>query len=272
MANAEWFREWFNSPYYHKLYFERNEAETAAFIRRLVDHLRIEPGSRLLDAGCGRGRHARIFAALGFDVSGVDISPASIDFALAQAEREFAPNLHFYVHDLRLPFWGNYFDYAFNFFTSFGYFRTRREHEAAIRTLSNSLKANGVMVFDYLNVHYSEDHFVPFEKKVIDGVTYTIKRHQDETHFYKNIHISDNAATDESEFTERVAKFSLGDFTEMLAYHDLYIHEVFGDYELNHYDASSSPRMIIIARKLERKKDDKEKRLYSDGRTTDGMT
>ncbi|MBI1692779.1 MAG: hypothetical protein FYV88_5020, partial [Bacteroidetes bacterium] len=36
------------------------------------------------------------------------------------------------------PFWINYFDYAFNFFTSFGYFRTRREHDNAIRSLAGS--------------------------------------------------------------------------------------------------------------------------------------
>jgi hypothetical protein len=49
---------------------------------------------------------------------------------------------------------------------------------------------------------------------------------------------------------EKVAKFSLGDFTEMLAYHEMQVQEVFGDYNFNEYHVKKSPRMIIIARKL----------------------
>jgi hypothetical protein len=53
-------------------------------------------------------------------------------------------------------------------------------------------------------------------------------------------------------FTERVAKFSPGDFTDMLAYQGLQVQNIFGDYELGHYDIRKSPRMIIIAKKTHR--------------------
>ncbi len=86
----------------------------------------------MLDVACGRGRHSRILASKGFVVTGIDISFDSIAFA-KQFENE---NLDFYQHDMRLPFRVNYFDYAFNFFTSFGYFKTRREHDDAIRTIA----------------------------------------------------------------------------------------------------------------------------------------
>jgi SAM-dependent methyltransferase len=52
----------------------------------LVDVLALEPGMRLLDAGCGPGRHALELARRGIDVVGVDASPDFI--ALAQAEAE----------------------------------------------------------------------------------------------------------------------------------------------------------------------------------------
>ncbi|MEP6626767.1 MAG: hypothetical protein ABJA32_02240, partial [Ginsengibacter sp.] len=51
------------------------------------------------------------------------------------------------------------------------------------------------------------------------------------------------------EYLEKVTKFSLGDFTEMLAYHQMQVQEVFGDYDLNNYDVKKSPRMIIVAKK-----------------------
>ena len=52
------------------------------------------------------------------------------------------------------------------------------------------------------------------------------------------------------EHTEKVAKFSLGDFTDMLSYQHLQVQEVFGDYDLGTYHIKNKPRMIIIAKKL----------------------
>src|SRR5215210_1771846 len=147
MARKEWYKDWFRSPYYHKLYFDRDEAEAQQFIARLLHHLQPGNASRMLDVACGRGRHARFLATKGFDVTGIDISFENIEYA-KQYESD---RLHFYQHDMRLPSWINYFDYAFNFFTSFGYFATRREHDDAVRTLAQSLKKEGLLLIDYLN-------------------------------------------------------------------------------------------------------------------------
>jgi hypothetical protein len=51
-------------------------------------------------------------------------------------------------------------------------------------------------------------------------------------------------------YTEQVSKFSLGDFTAMLAHQGLQVTEVFGDYHLGSYHVRNSPRMIILARKI----------------------
>lgn len=268
MSAKEWFRDWFDSPFYHKLYFERDEHEAAAFIKRLVEHFKLKPGSRVLDVACGRGRHSRILAALGFDVTGIDLSSASIEYA-KQFESD---NLSFFVHDMRLPFWGNYFDHAFNFFTSFGYFRTRREHDAALRTISRSLKPGGTLLIDFLNVHYAEDHLLPGITKHYNGTTYDIQKWDDEHHFYKKINITDSSLTAQQEYTEIIEKFSLGDFTDMLSYQGMQIEEVFGDYSLNKYDVRKTPRLIVAARKKDEEAGDKENRLYSDGRRTDALT
>ncbi len=245
MATQEWYRDWFNSSYYHKLYFERDETEAQGFISKLVDHLQPAPGSRMLDIACGRGRHSRFLASKGFDVTGIDISFDSIGYAKG-FESE---NLHFYQHDMRLPSWINYFDYAFNFFTSFGYFNTRREHDDAVRTIAQSLKPNGVLLFDYLNVHYVEERLVHNEVKTIGGTEYEIHRWHDENFFYKRIIVRDAALEKPIDYTEKVAKFSLGDFTDMLSFQKMQVIEVFGDYELNAYNVKKTPRLIVIAKK-----------------------
>lgn len=268
MTETAWYKNWFNSPFYHKLYFERDEKEAEDFIRQLIAHLQPAAGSRMLDVACGKGRHSKTLAALGYSVTGIDISSDSIAYA-KQFEKE---NLDFFVHDMRLPFWGNYFNFAFNFFTSFGYFKTRREHDDAIRTISKSLKAGGIFVIDYLNVHYAEDHLLKNEQKLIEGTTYEIKRWDDETHFYKKISVTDTTLSFPIEYTEKVAKFSLGDFTDMLSFQGMQVKEVFGDYSFSHYDVRKTPRMIIIAEKNSNDKEGNKKRLYSDGRKTDALT
>jgi len=178
-------------------------------------------------------------------VTGIDLSPESINEALANE----AENLQFFCHDMRLPFFINYFDYAFNFFTSFGYFSTRREHDNAIRTIAQSIRQKGCFVMDYLNVHYAEDHLVHQSEQEVDGVNFIITKWYDETHFFKKIIVEDEAYPEPHVFTEKVAKFSLGDFTEMFAYQGLQIEEVFGDYAFGNYHVRKSPRLIMIARK-----------------------
>lgn len=241
-----WFKDWFNSPYYHQLYFNRDEKEAAAFIDKLIGYLKPAPGSSMLDVACGKGRHSVHLSEKGFDVTGIDLSEDSI----AEALQSETATLHFYRHDMRLPFWINYFDYAFNFFTSFGYFKTRREHDAAIRTIAQAVKPGGIFVMDYLNVHFAEDHLIHQFEKEIDGVNFFITKWFDETHFYKKIVVEDEALETPLEFTEKVAKFTLGDFTEMFAYQGLQLQEVYGDYSFCNYDVRKSPRMIMIAKKV----------------------
>ena len=275
VINREWFRDWFSSPFYHRLYFERDERDAEEFIHKLVHFLQPAPGSRMVDVACGRGRHSLILAKMGFDVTGFDLCLESIEYAKQFARMNSfgeSDNLNFYQHDMRYPFWVNYFDYAFNFFTSFGYFATRREHDDSMRTIATSLKPGGVFVIDYLNTHYVEDHLVHNEKRNIAGTVYEIHRWDDETHFYKKITINDVTLLTPEQHTEKVAKFSLGDFTDMLSFQNMQVLEVFGDYSLCPYDIRKTPRLIIIAKKKESNHSGEEKRLYSDGRNTDALT
>ena len=245
MDETAWYRDWFNSSFYHKLYFERDDDEAAQFISRLLTYLNPPAGSRIFDVGCGKGRHSRILASYGFAVTGIDLSPESIE----EAKKRGNGDAEYFVHDMRLPFFINYFDLAFNFFTSFGFFKTRREHDDAIRTIANSLKPGGIFVLDYLNVHYTEEHLVHNEVKEIGDTVYEIHRWHDDTHFYKKITVIDQLLNQPLEFTEQVAKFSLDDFIEMLSFRQIQVEEVFGDYQLAGYDVRKTPRLIVKTRK-----------------------
>jgi SAM-dependent methyltransferase len=241
----EWFKNWFDTAYYHQLYKNRDTAEASLFIDTLVKKLNPTKDSKMLDIGCGKGRHAIQLANLGFDVTGIDLSNASIEEALKQEK----DNLHFYQHDMREIFWINYFDYAFNLFTSFGYFNTKRENNNAIQSIAQSVKNGGKLIVDYLNVHFTEQNMVDESKELINNVEYNITRWHDEQKFYKKILIKDSALTESIAFTEVVSKFTLADFEEMLLPHQMKIINVFGDYQLNNFDENNSPRLIFVAEK-----------------------
>ncbi len=55
----------------------------------LIEALGLQPGMRILDVGCGPGRHANAFAARGFDVVGIDISQTFIDIARTRGAATF---------------------------------------------------------------------------------------------------------------------------------------------------------------------------------------
>ncbi len=53
-----WFKDWFNTPYYHQLYFKRDDKEAAAFIDKLIGYLKPPANAKMLDVACGKGRHS----------------------------------------------------------------------------------------------------------------------------------------------------------------------------------------------------------------------
>ncbi len=190
-------------------------------------------------------RHAKALAAKGFDVTGIDLAPNSIAHALQFAN----DHLHFYEHDMRELFWINYFRYAFNFFTSFGYFKTNRENANAIRMMAQSICKDGVLVLDYLNTRWAEAHLIKQSEKTVEGIHFSLTKWSDEEHFFKEILIDDPSQPNKIRFMERVAKLSLAEFEVLFKNQGLQMHAVFGDYELNQYDEQGSPRLIMIAKK-----------------------
>jgi hypothetical protein len=268
VSQQSWYLDWFNSSFYQKLHFQQKDEEASHFIHALIRHIKPAHGVTMLDTACGRGHQAKELSALGFDVTAIDLSEKNVDYARPME----SSRLRFYLHDLRLPFWINYFHYAWNLFNRFGYYRTRREHDDAVRTIAGSLRAGGYFIVDYMNVRHQEERQVSETSQVIGSTQYLMRHWDDETHFYKKTTITDPALDQPYITTEQQAKLGLGDFTDMLSFQSLQIQEVFGDYMLSPYDVKKSPRLIIIAKKKGSDASDREKRLYSDGRATDALT
>ena len=240
-SHPEWFKDWFNSPYYHLLYRNRDEAEAKKFIDRLLAVLKPPLDAFILDLACGKGRYSLHLAEKGYDVTGLDIAADSILYA-QQFENE---HLSFFQHDMRLPYRINYFDYVFNFFTSFGYFETEKDHLKTVVNIGKGLKADGKFVLDFFNskkvIRSLRENEV---KQVGDVVFYIHRRVSEDGYILKFIEFEDKGKR--YHFIERVRAFSLDDFREMFGKAGMKIARTFGDYQLNEFDEERSDRLILV--------------------------
>jgi len=151
---------------------------------------------------------------------------------------------------MRVPFGKNVFDFVFNFFTSFGYFDDPAEDCKVVNNICSSLKPGGVLVMDYINAVHSEKKLVPAEEKEVDGIIYNISRWTTDTHFFKKIRIENMGMAEPVEHIEKVKKFSVDELEKLFAHCGLHLEKVYGDYHLNGYDSQTSPRLILIAKKI----------------------
>jgi SAM-dependent methyltransferase len=241
MGEVTWFSTWFDSPYYHVLYSSRDDQEAKGFIEALQSYLKIKPGAFVLDAACGKGRHAKMLQRLGMDVEGFDLSPSNIE----QANKLANKHLHFFVHDIRssLPKQDQY-DVVFNFFTSFGYFDDPSDNLKSFQTFSGGLRSGGILVMDFLNPTYILANLVPEEKLKRGGITFHIKRWSEKGFLYKSIDFEDQGQS--YSFQEKVELISKQDFLHFASEAGLQFMNLVGDYSLAKFDDQTSPRMIFF--------------------------
>lgn len=234
-----WFASWFDSPYYHILYKERNYREAQIFMDNLTHYLNLPEHAKVLDLACGKGRHSIYLNQLGFDVLGVDLSENSI----ATANKNANDTLHFKVHDMREPF-EEKFDAIFNLFTSFGYFESDDDHLKTLIAIKESLSEYGFGVIDFMNVPNVIENLVPEETKTVDGIDFHIKRFHIDGHIYKEINFEDQDCA--YHFTEKVRAFTLHDFQDLMNQAGIYLLDIFGDYKLKKFHKTDSERLIMI--------------------------
>jgi len=238
-----WFANWFDSPYYHTLYKNRDEKEAQVFIDNLVQHLQSPKGSTLIDIACGKGRHATYFNSLGLDVVGVDLSPNSI----ASATKNENATLQFAVHDMREVYQKNNFDVVTNLFTSFGYFEDNTDEQKAINAMASNLKSGGILIIDFMNVKKVIANLVLEEQKNIDGILFNITRTVENGHIIKDIEIIDG--TEKQHFQEKVKAITLADYSNFISKAELKIIDIFGNYKLDSFDEDTADRLILICKK-----------------------
>jgi SAM-dependent methyltransferase len=235
----QWYASWFDTPFYHILYKDRDHGEAQSFMDTLTHYLNLPEKAKILDLACGKGRHSMYLNTLGYDVTGADLSENSIAFA-KQFENE---TLHFEVHDMCQPF-NQKFDAVFNLYTSFGYFEKEENNLNTIKAIKEDLNEYGFGVIDFMNSDYIVNHLIPEEIKTIENIEFHLKRYEKDGYIFKDIQFV--YKKEEYHFLERVKAFTLNDFETLFEQADVHLLDVFGDYKLHKFDKNSSERLVMI--------------------------
>ncbi|MBJ6368562.1 class I SAM-dependent methyltransferase [Snuella sedimenti] len=234
-----WFTSWFDTPFYHILYKDRDDTEAHTFMDTLTDYLNIPVNGTILDLACGKGRHAVYLNKIGYHVTGVDLSENSINYA-KQFENH---SLHFDVHDMCKPY-KRQFDAVFNLFTSFGYFERDEDNLNTIKAIKSNLNESGFGVIDFMNSEYIIDNLVAEEVKKVDDITFHLKRYVSDGYIIKDIQFE--AYGTPYAYQERVRAFTLNEFEALFEEAGVYLLDIFGDYKLHKFYSKDSERLIMI--------------------------
>ncbi len=239
----EWFESWFDTPYYHQLYNNRDYTEAESFITKLTADLQLPQNSKIIDLACGKGRHSVFLNQLGYDVLGLDLSRHSIEFDKQFENR----SLKFSVHDMRNPIDSDPVDAVFNLFTSFGYFNHENDDKKVFQSVYDVLKPGGFFVLDYLNEEYVRKNIIPESVIKRDHIEFRISKKIEGRHIVKDIRFEADGKS--HHFFEKVKLHTLEAINSYASDCGFERIKIWGDYQLNEFKKETSLRCINLFKK-----------------------
>jgi SAM-dependent methyltransferase len=135
--------------YYDLLYRQKDYAAEAAYVDSLLRRYEV-PGRRLLELGCGTGRHATELASLGYTIHGIDRSDVMLEEAEMRARDNaaLASRLTFSSGDVCSVRLDQKFDAAISLFHVMSYQTSDEAVAGMCETARRHLVDGGLFLFD----------------------------------------------------------------------------------------------------------------------------
>jgi len=157
---TEWWRTFFDGPWQRRQLDGYPPEKTSREVDFILQALRPEDGSRILDMPCGEGRHSIELASRGYRVVGVDFKGDTLEFARDRASHR-GVEVDFRVSDMREFSSPPVFDRAICFGGSFGYFDEEGNRQV-LKVFSDCLGPGGVLLID---IHSTESLLPQFRER-----------------------------------------------------------------------------------------------------------
>lgn len=134
---------------YDLVYRNKNYQEEVGAVARLIAQHADTDVRRILDLGCGTGRHAEVLLDLGYTVSGVDQSEAMLSLARQRLEgKTSGDRISLHCGDIRDFSVSGPFDAALMMFNVLGYMTSNDDLLASLGSVRRHLEPGGLFVFD----------------------------------------------------------------------------------------------------------------------------
>jgi len=241
-----WYKDWFGEDYL-KVYPHRDEVEAKKQVNFVARVLDLKPTQKILDLGCGNGRHANELSGRGYHVTCLDLS--SVLLSLATGKYGSASCcIRFVRADMRhIPF-ANAFDSVVSFFTTFGYFKTDAENLQTLKSIETSLKPGGSFFQDYMNKEFVIENLVPYDSRQVNDFEITQERNYNRAaeRIEKKITLKENGEV--REYFESVRLYTLEEMRDLLSKTSLRLEKTFGDFNGNPF-GSESTRLLLVGKK-----------------------
>ncbi len=154
-------------------------AAAASEVDAVVALGRPPAGGRVLDLGCGPGRHAIELARRGFTVTGVDRTRSLLGHARASAAAA-GVEVELVQGDIRELVRPGAFDLAVSLFTSFGYFADPEDDRRVLANVALSLRPGAALVIDVMGKEVAARVFQRRDwQELEDGSFWLQERHVD---------------------------------------------------------------------------------------------
>jgi SAM-dependent methyltransferase len=150
-VQADWYDGFFERDYLEQVALSIPEEQTTQNVDFLLEKLQLDEGARVLDLACGHGRIALELARRGYRVTGLDLSPRSLQFARERAGSE-GLDIEWVEADMREIPPGAEFDAIVNVFTAFGYFEEEAENQRVLDGVARALAPGGAFLIDVINL------------------------------------------------------------------------------------------------------------------------
>ena len=138
----------YQHPRYYAIGYRWNTEEECAFIQACLKAYGPVDAKRILDIGCGAGRHLLRLAKQGYRMAGVDRSPEMVAYVEGEARKAHA-EVAVSVGDLRRLAVAGTFDAAFCFMDTFRFLLTNEEIVAHFKAVADRLAPQGLYLLDF---------------------------------------------------------------------------------------------------------------------------